>query len=56
MDGIVELQAVHALLLGLLYLMAFLVGTAEVLRDNTAQTLLPSGLEHGRQRGLVSLA
>ena len=29
-------------LLALLYLMAFLLGAAEVLRDNTAQTLLPS--------------
>lgn len=40
--GTAELPSDGAVLLALLYVMAFLLGTAEVLRDNTAQTLLPS--------------
>lgn len=41
-DGTAAPPGNATLLLVLLYLMAFLLGTAEVLRDNTAQTLLPS--------------
>lgn len=40
--GTADLPDNGTVLLILLYLMAFLLGTAEVLRDNTAQTLLPS--------------
>ncbi|TDD64148.1 MFS transporter [Jiangella aurantiaca] len=40
--GTADLPENGTVLLVLLYLMAFLLGTAEVLRDNTAQTLLPS--------------
>jgi MFS family permease len=41
-DGTASPSANAALLLGLLYLTALLIGFAEVLRDNSAQTLLPS--------------
>ncbi|TDE12966.1 MFS transporter [Jiangella asiatica] len=41
-DGTAALPDDGVVLLALLYVMAFLLGTAEVLRDNTAQTLLPS--------------
>jgi MFS family permease len=41
-DGTATPPGNATVLLALLYLMAFLLGTAEVLRDNTAQTLLPS--------------
>lgn len=40
--GTADVPENGAVLLALLYLMAFLLGMAEVLRDNTAQTLLPS--------------
>lgn len=40
--GAAELPDDGVVLLVLLYVMAFLLGIAEVLRDNTAQTLLPS--------------
>ncbi|RIQ36736.1 MFS transporter [Jiangella rhizosphaerae] len=40
--GTADLPENGTVLLVLLYLMAFLLGSAEVLRDNTAQTLLPS--------------
>ncbi|WP_166352349.1 MFS transporter [Phytoactinopolyspora limicola] len=41
-DGSADPPGNALLLLGLLYLTALLVGFAEVLRDNSAQTLLPS--------------
>lgn len=46
-DTAVE-PANQALLLGLLYLTAILIGAAEVVRDNTAQTLLPSIVPSGQ--------
>lgn len=46
--GTADLPENGTVLLALLYLMAFLLGMAEVLRDNTAQTLLPSIVEKDR--------
>ncbi|WP_116949364.1 MFS transporter [Jiangella endophytica] len=47
-DGTAAVPENGTVLLALLYLMAFLLGMAEVLRDNTAQTLLPSVVEKDR--------
>lgn len=47
-SGAAPAPANAALLLGLLYLAALLVGSAEVVRDNSAQTLMPS-IVHKRQ-------
>ena len=44
-SGAAEPPGSAGLLLVLVYLAAFLLGTAEVLRDNSAQTLLPSIVE-----------
>jgi MFS family permease len=41
-SGDVSAPANAALLLGLLYLASLLIGSAEVVRDNSAQTLMPS--------------
>ena len=44
-SGVAEPPAIAGLLLGLVYVAALLLGTAEVFRDNSAQTLLPSIVE-----------
>ena len=50
-DGLVDAPSNSALALGLLYLAAMLLGSAEVLRDNSAQALMPSLVkEHPLER------
>jgi MFS family permease len=44
-SGVAETPGSADLLLGLVYVAALLLGTAEVFRDNSAQTLLPSIVE-----------
>jgi MFS family permease len=44
-SGVAEPPGSAGLLLGLVYIAALLLGTAEVFRDNSAQTLLPSIVE-----------
>lgn len=43
--GLADVPANASLLLGVIYVAALLLGTAEVLRDNSAQTLMPSVVE-----------
>ena len=47
-SGAADPPANSALLLGMIYLSALLLGSAEVLRDNSAQTLMPSIVDKDR--------
>ncbi len=47
-DGLAMVPDNAALTVALLYLAAFMLGSAEVLRDNTAQTLMPSIVDRHR--------